>query len=462
MKKLFLSSFLLLGLLPMAYSQNYEDIDAQTLKEIRRSFNLSTSDKAIQNAITNTKSIKELVLNREKQGKVDHFTKYRVKVKGITDQESSGRCWMFTSMNTLRPFVIKKLNLSDFDFSHNYNYFWDIFEKSNLFLNNIIATAHKGYDDREVVTYLRSPISDGGVWNSFYNVAKKYGVVPQSVMPETAISNNTGELNRLIKEKLRSEAYNIRKLAQTKTSKETINNAKINALKSIYRMLVLSLGEPPLQFEWRYKDTNNKVSETKTYTPQEFLTMIAPNFNKTEMVMLMNDPTREYYKVYEIKNYRNVAEGINWTYLNLPNDVLKKYAIASIKNNEAMYASCDVGKQHDKKKGIMDTNLYDYESLFGVKFDMDKKARILTRQSGSSHAMALIGVDVDSNEKPIKWEFENSWGTDAGNKGYLTFTDQWFDEYMFRLVVNKKYLDSKSLKALEQKPILLPVWDYMF
>lgn len=461
MKKVFLVSILLILVGGNVYSQSGNAIEGELLNEIRNSIKITGSEKALQNAISNAKSFKDIALNRAKQGKIDHFTTYRVGVKGITDQKKSGRCWMFTSMNTLRPLAIKKLNLKSFDFSHNYNYFWDIFEKSNLFLNNIIATADKSYEDREVVTYMKSPVNDGGVWNSFYNVAKKYGVVPASVMPETAISNNTSQFVRLVNEKLRGEAYKIRLLARDKKTKD-VYNAKIKALKEIYRMLVLALGEPPLKFQWRYKDANDKMSSIKTYTPKEFLSLIAPDFVKNEMVMIMNDPTREYYKIYEIKNYRNVAEGINWTYLNLPNDAMKKVAISSIKDNEAMYASCDVGKQHDRKKGVMDINLYDYSDLFGVSFDMDKKARILTRQSGSSHAMALIGVDVDDNGNAVKWEFENSWGTDSGNKGYLTFTDRWFDEYMFRLVVNKKYLSAKAVKSLSQKPVLLPVWDYMF
>jgi len=455
-------SVLALAIAGSSMAQTKGAVDGKTLSEIRNSFKADASTQAIQNAITNSKSIREIALNRNKVGATDHFFKYRVAVKGITNQKSSGRCWMFTSMNTIRPNVIKDLNLSSFDFSHNYNYFWDIFEKSNLFLENIIATADKDMDDREVVRYLGSPVDDGGVWNSFFNVAKKYGVVPAEVMPETTISNSTGQLTRIIKEKLRGEAYKIRQLATKKRNAKKVEVAKVNALKDVYRILALALGEPPVDFTWRYKDADGKISEAKKYTPQEFMALVAPEFAKDEMVMIMNDPTREYYKVYEIKNYRNVAEGINWTYLNLPNDEIKAFAMASIKNNQAMYASCDVGKQHNRKAGVMDMNTYDYASLFGVEFDMDKKARILTRQSGSSHAMTLIGVDVDENEKPVKWEFENSWGTSSGNKGYLTFTDEWFSEYMFRVVINKKYLNEKAVKALKSKPIQLPVWDYMF
>ncbi|WP_206734444.1 C1 family peptidase [Ancylomarina salipaludis] len=459
--------FLMLPVLAFAFAgsgmaQTQGAIDSKTLNEIRSSFNPDASTQALQNAITNCKSIRDLALNRSKIGKTDHFFKYRVDVKGITDQKSSGRCWMFTSMNTIRPNVIKDLNLSSFDFSHNYNYFWDLFEKSNLFLENIIATADKDMGDREVVQYFKSPVDDGGVWNSFFNVAKKYGVVPTEIMPETTISNNTGQLNRILKEKLRGEAYKIRQLAVKKGNSKKVQAAKVEVLKDVYRILALSLGQPPVDFTWRYKDADGKVSEAKKYTPLEFMNLVAPDFAKNEMVMIMNDPTREYYKVYEIKNYRNLTEGVNWTYLNLPNDDIKAFAMASIKNNQAMYASCDVGKQHNRNAGVMDMNTYDYSSLFGVKFDMDKKARVLTRQSGSSHAMTLVGVDVDENEVPVKWEFENSWGTSSGHNGYISFTDEWFSEYMFRVVINKKYLNEKAIKALDSKPIQLPVWDYMF
>jgi len=462
MKKLLLVPALALAFLGTANAQKSGSVDAKTLDEIRSSFTLDASTKAIQNAITNSGSIRELSLNREKVGQVDHYFKYRVDVKGITDQESSGRCWMFTSMNTIRPNVIKQFNLNAFDFSHNYNYFWDMFEKSNHFLENIIATADRDMGDREVVTYFKAPVNDGGVWNSFYNVAKKYGVVPAEIMPETKVSNKTREIGSLLNVKLRGEGYKLRQLVAEKASDKKIKAAKVESLKAIYRMLALSLGEPPVEFSWRFKDSDGKISESKNYTPLQFLEEVAPGYANVEMVMIMNDPTREFYKVYDIKNYRNVSEGINWTYLNLPNEEIKKFAMASIKNNEAMYASCDVGKQHNRKAGVMDVNTYDYASLMGVEFDMDKKARVLTRQSGSSHAMTLIGVDVDKNEKPVKWEFENSWGTSAGNGGYLTFTDEWFDAYMFRVVINKKYLNEKAKKAFETKPVELPVWDYMF
>ena len=458
MKKQLLIGTLLLSA-SILFGQNITDTE---LKEIRNSFVKDAGTKALQNVLTTHKDIKENALNHNlQQNQIDHYFKYRVKVKGITNQKSSGRCWMFTSMNVLRPSIMEKFDLSDFDFSHNYLYFWDIFEKSNLFFENIIATANKSIDDRSVVEYFSSPVSDGGVWNLYYNVAQKYGVVPDVVMPETEHSDNTTQMVALVKEKLRKDGYALRELAENGKSPNDLRIYKQNMLKDIYRILALCLGEPPTQFTWRYKSTSGQIKET-VYTPKQFYTEITPeDYSPENFVMIMNDPTREYYKVYEIENYKNTIEGINWIYLNLPNEDIKKAALASIKNNEAMYASCDVGKQHNRTSGIMDPQMYDYESLLGVDLKMDKKARILTRQSGSSHAMTLIGCDTDKDDKPLKWEFENSWGTTAGNKGYLTFSDSWFDEYMFRLVIHRNYLDAKAIKALKQKPVLLPMWDYM-
>jgi len=437
------------------------NITAKEMTKVKAHFTKDANTTALQNAIVNHRDLRSMAENNEVAGKIDHLFKYRVDVKGITNQKSSGRCWMFTSMNVLRPRVMAKYGMSSFDFSHNYLYFWDIFEKSNLFLENMIATAKKPMDDREVVVYFKDPASDGGVWNSFYNLATKYGVVPQSVMPETQHSNNTSQMVSHIKRSLRGAGYEIRQMAAKGKKEKALRKYKIEALGDVYRILALCLGEPPVDFTWRYKDAKKEIKTIKS-TPMDFFKSIAPaDYTSDNYIMVMNDPTREYYKVYEIKNYRNTMEGVNWTYLNLPNDEIKAASLKSIKNNEALYTSSDVGKQFNRKTGIMDVNNYNYEDLFGVKFGMDKKARILTRQSGSAHAMALIGCDTDENDVPTKWEFENSWGN-HGNHGYETFTDKWFDEYIFRVVIHKKYMSEKAVKALKGKKIMLPVWDYMF
>lgn len=447
----------------VAYAQEGALKNSQ-IQSIRDSYTQDATTRALRNAIQSNSSLNALSLNKDVAGHIDHTFKYKVTPnKTITDQQSSGRCWMFTSMNVIRPQLVEKFNLESFNFSQNFNYFWDMFEKSNLFLENIIETADRDIDDREVVSYFKSPADDGGVWNHFYNVSKKYGVVPQEVMPETAHSNNTTDLVRILKERLRKGGYDIRTAVANKASKKEVEAIKMETLKDIYRTLALCLGEPPVTFDWKYTDRDGKTQVIKDYTPQAFFADIIPeNYTPQSYVMVMNDPTREYYKVYDIKNYRNTEEGTNWVYLNLPNQDIKAAALKSIKANESMYVSCDVGKQLNSKEGVLAMNMYDIESLLGIDLSMSKQARILTRQSGSSHAMTLVACDTDENDTPTKWQFENSWGASHGHNGYLTFTDEWFDNYLFRIVVKKDYLDSKAIKALEKESVKLPVWDYMF
>ncbi len=463
-------------------SLSAQDISKPALEQIRAGFKKDAYTKAMQNALSSN-DISKLAWNRSNVGTTDHLFTYRVDVSGITDQKSSGRCWMFSSLNLFRPAVMKKFNTSEFEFSESYLYFYDLLEKANLFLNNMENTASLPIENDKVRWYLRPPVDDGGQWVNFVNLVKKYGLAPKEAMGETNSTENTTLLVKLINSKLREDAMEIRKMAgatepilyansstdkieiaKTNTSKadaKKIAARKIEMLSEIYRMLALNLDEPPTEFVWRFKDKDKKIVEKK-YTPQSFRDEVLGDTNLDDFVMIMNDPSRPFWKHYEVENYRNTAEGTNWHYVNLPNDVIKEFCIASIKNNEALYASCDVGKQLRRDVGILDVDNFDYESVYGVKFGMDKAQRIQTGESGSSHGMALIAVDVDAQGKPVKWQFENSWGPAAGEKGYLTFTDAWFNEYMFRFVVNKKYLNSKVLEIYGQKPEMLPPWDPMF
>jgi len=431
------------------------------LDQLKSSFKKDAYAKAMQNALSST-DITQLAWNRENVGTTDQFFTYRVDVSGITDQKKSGRCWMFSSLNLFRPMAMKRFNLSEFEFSENYLYFWDLMEKSNLFLNNIANSANLPIDDQKVKWYLRSPIDDGGQWGNFVNLVKKYGLVPKETMEETNSSENTSWTTKMINTKLREDALEIRDLKLAKADPKKLATRKLEMLSEVYRMLALNLGEPPSEFQWRFKDKDKKLSETKTYTPQSFMADVFGNTSLDDYVMLMNDPSRPFWKHYEVENYRNIQEGENWNYVNLPNDVIKAFCIASIKNNEALYSSCDVAKQLRRDVGILDVDNFDFESIYGVKFGMNKAQRIQPGESGSSHGMALIAVDLDALQKPVKWQFENSWGPTACDKGYLTFTDAWFDEYMFRFVVNKKYLSDKVLEIYSQKPEMLPPWDPMF
>ena len=438
-----------------------QEISKPEMDKIRSGFKKDAYTKAMQNALSSN-DISKLAWNRENVGTTDQLFTYRVDVSGITDQKSSGRCWMFSSLNLFRPMAMKQFNLAEFEFSETYLYFYDLLEKANLFLNNMENSANLPIENEKVRWYLKSPVDDGGQWINFVNLANKYGMVPKETMGETNSSENTSLLTRFINTKLREDAIEIRELKNVKADPKKLAARKTEMLSEIYRMLALNLGEPPTEFQWRYKNKDKKIADVKTYTPQSFMAEVFGDTKLEDYVMIMNDPSRPFWKHYEVENYRNTEEGKNWHYVNLPNDVIKEFCIASIKNNEALYASCDVGKQLRRDVGILDVDNFDYESVYGVKFGMNKAQRIETGESGSSHGMALIAVDVDAQQKPVKWQFENSWGPTAGEKGYLTFTDAWFNEYMFRFVVNKKYLTAKVLEIYGQKPEMLPPWDPMF
>jgi bleomycin hydrolase len=459
----YLSLSILLFAVQFVTAQTQEGkVTEDIIREARKQFAAEPKSVALINAISNNK-IKDLDLARDKAGTVDHLFTYQVKTRGITNQKSSGRCWLFSGLNVFRPLVIDKLNLDEFEFSQNYNFFWDQFEKANLFLEAIIATADKPLDDRNVEWLLKNPIGDGGQWTTFADIVTKYGVVPSSVMPETVHSESTGEMSALLISKLRTFAMEIRNNAPKGKPVPTaeLRKNKVAMLSEVYRILSFCLGEPPTTFSWRYQDKTGKLVTSATFTPQSFYQQMV-GINLNDYVMCMNDPSREFYKLYEIQYDRNMIDGYNWRYINLPASDLKDMAKKSIMNNEALYFSCDVGQQLNKTTGILDVEQYRPDQLFGVKLSMDKKQRIQTFESSSSHGMALIGLDTDAEGKPVKWLLENSWGPDAGYKGYLTMTDRWFEEYMFRLVVNKKYVPANILKVLDQKAIMLPPWDAMF
>lgn len=458
--------YLLISALLFAFSFSFAQekttggISSKTLEEIKSSLVLDAHTKAMINAVSNN-DIKKLAYNRDLVGKTDHFFKYRVETKGITNQKSSGRCWLFTSLNVLRPKVIENFNHKEFFFSENYSFFWDQFEKANLFLEAIIATRQKDIDDREVQWIFKHPIQDGGIWNYAVDLIEKYGVVPASAMSETNNSENTGMMRRLLARKLKEQGFRLRLFHEIGKNVSDLRKHKVEMLKEIYRMLVINLGVPPEEFTYRFENKDGNLSELKTYTPQQFYKEFV-GINLRDYIQLMNDPSKEYYKLYEIKYDRNLHDSPNWTFINLPNEVLKEFAKASIKDNQAMYFSCDVGKQLDRDKGMLQVGIYDYESVYGVRFGMNKTERVLTFESGSSHGMALIGFDEGADGNVTKWLLENSWGKKAGHNGYLTMTDDWFDEYMFRLVINKKYISEDVLKILEQEPLVLPPWDRMF
>ncbi|MBR5131290.1 MAG: C1 family peptidase [Alistipes sp.] len=458
MKRLFTLAVALMAVGTLSAQQDKGGISEAMLQEIRSSYTEDAADRAARNAMAQT-AIATLATNADNLAMIDTNFSHRVKTKGITDQQQSGRCWLFTGLNVLRAQMIEEYDLGELTFSHNYLFFYDQLEKCNLFLQAVIDTKHLKMEDRQVEWLFKNPLNDGGQFTGVSNLVMKYGVVPAEVMPENYQTNNTSQISNLLKLKLRE--YGL-KLREQKDRRAPVA-LKTEMLKEIYQMLVRAYGVPPTEFEWTLRDRSGKVLSTKTYTPQSFYKEYFGELNlEQDFVMVMNDPTREYHKVYEIEYDRHVYDGHNWVYLNLPIDEVKALAIASIKDNTAMYFSCDVGKFLLSKKGTLDIANFDYESLFDVEFPMNKEQRVRTFASGSSHAMTLIAVDLDEEGNAKKWMVENSWGAKSGWQGNLIMTDEWFEEYMFRVVINKKYIPAETLKLLEQKPVMLPSWDPMF
>ena len=459
MKKLLAVGLIAISAAGIAFSANDGEITSELLSSLRANQPNTPADRALRNAL-NQVDINKLAINAENAGAVEQSFSHTVKSKGITNQKSSGRCWLFTGLNVIRAKMMARHDLPKLELSQNYNFFYDQLEKSNLFLQTIIDTQALPMSDKKVEWLFKNPMSDGGQYTGFSENVMKYGVVPAEVWPETH-SSNTSQMRRLISLKLREDGLELRRMLANGADYKTATERKEQMLGEIYHMLALTLGVPPTEFEWTRKDSHGNIIDRRTYTPQSFYMEYCGDDLCGNYVMLMNDPTRPYYQLYEIDLDRHIYDGNNWTYINLPVEDIKEAAIKSIKDSSMMYFSCDVNKFLDRSRGLLDINNFNYADLMGTTFDMNKADRISTFASASSHAMTLMAVDIDSNGKTTRWMVENSWGT-GPNNGHLVMTDQWFDEYMFRLVVNKKYLPKKILDILKQQPKLLPAWDPMF
>lgn len=437
-------------------------ITPEMMQQMKKSYGNTAADKALRNIMV-TNSPAKLALNHENATAFDSHFSNRVESKAITDQKSSGRCWMFTGMNVLRNKAIRQHHLpADFQFSQAYTFFYDQLEKSNLFLQAVIDTYKKAMDDKEVDWLFQNPLSDGGQFTGVANLIDKYGLVPAEAMPETYNTNNTSSISSLVQLKLREDGLELREMAAKKgVTAAQLQARKTEMLGTIYRMLALAFGEPPAEFTFQQKNPKGEIVSVDKYTPKSFYEKFAKQDFST-YYMVMNDPSREYYKVYEIQYDRHVYDGQNWRYLNLPMEEIAPMCIASIKDSTMMYFSCDVSKFLNRDKGFSDPNNYDYGSLFGTTFGMNKQQRVATHASGSSHAMTLCAVDLDKDGKPIKWMVENSWGSSYGYQGFIIMTNEWFNEYMFRVVLEDKYIPAKYREMLKQTPIMLPAWDPMF
>ena len=384
-----------------------------------------------------------------------------IKTGKITAQNSSGRCWLFAALNVLREQTAKKLKFEDFELSQAYAMFYDKLEKANYFLESIINTVDEDIYSRIVMHLLSSPLNDGGQWDMFVNLYEKYGAVPKHIMPESFHSSNSGVMNNLLTVKVREWASVLRENYKKGDSTVKLRKLKEKMMEEFYFMLIRFLGTPPDTFDFEYKDDDEKFHRHKNLTPHTFAKKIIP-FNPKDYISIINAPSfdKPFNKTYTVKFLGNVIEGQKVLYLNLKSDELKKYALKQIKNKIPVWFGCDVGKMLDSENGILDTDIYDYDSALGVKFGLNKAKRLEYGESLMTHAMVFSGVNVITG-KANRWKVENSWGEKRGHKGFLNMSDAWFDEFTYQVVINKKFLSAKHLKMLDQKPIELEPWDPM-
>ena len=461
MKKILFCAGLLASLTVSAQTKG-GGITKQMLQQIEKQNAPTASDRALRNALA-ANSIDALAKNQQNAGALDTYFNIETKKQSITNQKSSGRCWMFSGMNVLRANFAKRTDSLKVTFSQDYLFFYDQLEKANLMLQGVIDTGKKPIDDQRVQFFFHHPLNDGGTFCGVADLTEKYGLVPTEVQPETYSAESTSRMSRIISSKLREQGLELRKMVNEGKKAKDIQQRKTEMLSEIYHMLVITLGEPVKEFTYAFRDKNGKaLTPVKTYTPQSFYQEVVGEKLNGTFIMVMNDPRREYYKTYEVEYDRHTYDGHNWKYLNLPMEDIEQLAIASLKDGRKLYSSYDVGKQLDRKRGFADTENYDYESLFGTTFGMNKAERISTFDSGSTHAMTLTAVDLDADGKPLKWKVENSWGSDSGHQGCIIMTARWFREYMFRLVVDKKYVSEKLLKDYDQKPIMVMPEDPLF
>jgi len=356
----------------------------------------------------------------------------------------------------MRLQVVESLNLNNFEFSQNYFMFWDKLEKANYFLENIIKTRDQVYESRLIMHLVKDPVQDGGQWDMFVNLIEKYGAVPKEVMPETNHSSKSMAMNYILTHKLREFASIIRK----KPAKNSVALKK-QMIEVIYNLLSMFLGQPPDVINWSTRNKDNKYISINNIKPKDFCKKYA-EINIKDKICLIHAPmsNKKFNTVYTVEYLGNVVEGQIIKYLNVDILELKKSAMQSIKNNEAVWFGCDVGKRFNREQGVLDMGIYDYENIFQIPFKMNKKARLEYGDSEMTHAMLLTGVDI-KKRNPTKWKIENSWGIKSGNKGYMMMTDEWFDEYTYEVVVDKKYLSKKLLKCLDMNPVALSPWDPM-
>ncbi|GAB2020969.1 aminopeptidase C [Pseudolactococcus yaeyamensis] len=376
----------------------------------------------------------------------------------VSNQKQSGRCWMFAALNTFRHKILTEFKLENFELSQAYTFFWDKYEKSNWFLEQIIGTSDLEIGDRKLKFLLDVPQQDGGQWDMVVALFQKYGVVPKDIYPESISSSASRELDQYLNKLLRQDAQILRELIQTGGDVAT---KKAELLQEIFNYLAMTLGLPPQKFDFEYRDKDDQFHKFEDITPQAFYEKFV-NIKLDDYVSVINAPTADkpYNKSYTVEFLGNVIGARDVRHLNVEMDRFKKLAIAQMQAGETVWFGCDVGQVSNRKDGLLTMDAYDFSAM-DLNFKQDKASRLDYSESLMTHAMVLTGVDLDAAGNSLKWKVENSWGEKVGKKGYFTASDAWMDEYTYQIVVRKEFLTSEELAAYEADPEVLLPWDPM-
>ncbi|XP_029468326.1 bleomycin hydrolase [Rhinatrema bivittatum] len=413
----------------------------------------------------------EVCLHRQVVQDTAHVFQHSVPAEGkpITNQKNSGRCWIFSCLNVMRLPFIKKFNIEEFEFSQSHLFFWDKVERCYYFLNAFIETAHRKepVEGRLLQFLLSNPCNDGGQWDMLVNLIEKYGVMPKKCFPESHTSEATRRMNDILNHKMREYCLRLRNMVSSGFARSELSAAVDSMIEEVFRVVSICLGSPPETFSWEFRDKEKNYHRVGPLTPQQFYKEhVKPVFNVEDKICLVNDPRpqNEYGSLYTVEYLSNMVEGRKTLYNNQPIGTLKKLAAASIKDGEAVWFGCDVGKHFYGKLGISDMDVFNHELVFGLSVkNMNKAERLMFGDSQMTHAMDFTAVTEKDGEEGLfeKWRVENSWGDDRGNKGYLIMTDAWFSEYVYEVVVDKKYVPAEVLAVMTQEPVVLPAWDPM-
>lgn len=442
------------------------ELTKQDLSKMAESYKKATTQHVAENAVK--KNGIKASAEREHVAVTENSFVFSIDVddEAVANQQQSGRCWMYSCLNWMRHKIEKDLKLpkGSFQLSQNYNFFFDKLEKANFFMENIVKYASSDLDDRRIDFLLATPQQDGGDFDPIVALVEKYGVVPLEAMPNTAVTENTSDLDAVLNKLLRQDALELRDMVNSRKSEKDIDARRMEMLNDIYRILAVSMGEPPTHVDFEYRDTDKKYHVDRNLTPLEFYKKYV-GYKLEDYVGVINLPTEDYGKMYTIDMTGEVlGSKRDLHYVNVPMDVMVQATIDQLKAGEPVWFGCDVTQDADWTKGILSCGLYDMENLFGIKWTMDKAQRFETNQSLPTHAMLIGGVDLDENGKPVRWKVENSWGTKAHNKevghnGYFIMDQKWFEEYNYEVGVRKEFLPEEYRKVLDTEPVVLPYWN---